>query len=185
MGGETPRTATPVLHAPIAHASHSPSSQALFRHSRAPFRHSCAGRNPPHPAPSLALTRFPNSSLPPKSRPSHNPEFRWAATTRPDRDDRPASLDPGVMRRSAKRGEVRWGVERPEPPPPALHAPISDASPSPSSPRPLRHSCAGRNHRTPPTSPNSCYAHTRTGVPYHASLPTTPPTHSQPQPCQR
>ena len=113
--------------------------------TRSSFRHSCAGRNPPQLSPA-AHPPLPQFIPPPS------------------------------------RGEVRWGVGGREPPPPALHALITHVAPPPPSPRslhhpraPLRHSCAGRNHPTPPTSLKSCYAHSRTGVPNHAPLPTTPP----------
>ena len=84
-----------------------------------------------------------------------------AATTGPTRPDRP-----------------RRHTHPPTPPYPhaaipalALYLPPSFLRPNRHSRAPHRHSCAGRNHHHTPTSPNSCYAYTRTGVPNHASPP--------------
>ena len=202
----------PTSVAPALSVTHAPPS--FLR----PHRHSCAVRNPPTPTPSPSpihpsplpggrlgggtkpragapIAPHPIAHASPPSRPhspSHTPPPSFLRPL-PSFLRRQEPTHPSVLllpnsSLPPSRGEVRWGVGRPEPPPPALQAPIAHASHSPSSLHPLRHSCAGRNHRTPPTSPNSCYAHTRTGVPNHASLPTTPPTRPprrQPQPCQR
>ena len=95
----------------------------------------------PHPRPS-----FPNSSLPPLSRPSHNPRIRRCKPIRPIWSGcrRPAKF--GVVRRSALRGEVRWGVRSHEPP----HQPRPARSPMP---HPRRTSTPQRASRLPATKP--------------------------------
>ena len=144
-----------------------------------PLRHSCAGRNPPTPT----LTSTPIHPSPLLADLRTTPEFRCASITRPDRDDRPTSPNQGVTRRSAFRGEVRWGVQGRKPPHQPRHTPgrprhtsvtpalsvvpapllpsvipmppPSHLQPSPVIPAPQpRHSCAGRNPPTPTlTSP--------------------------------
>ena len=155
-----------------------PRASTSARVGGSPFHHSCAlpvvpaqaGTTRPNATPTL-FPQFippspsergedPNSSLPPSSRPSHNPEFRCASITRPDRDDRPTSPNQGVTRRSASRGEVRGGGR----PRASTSARAGSGSPFrhscalPVSSAPLpRHSCAGRNHppqrQPPPSSP--------------------------------
>ena len=71
-------------------------------------------------------------------------------------------------------------MRRTEPPPPARHAPITHASPSPSSPRPLRHSCAGRNHPPPPSRGEVRWGVRRPEPP--PSALQAPITHARPSP---
>ena len=172
------RAHTPAI--PPPPTAHSPYIPALpLRHSRAPLRHSCAGRNPPRLPPHCPTSPFPNSSLPPS-----RGEVRWGveAPSHPQPPSTPRSPPPSFPRPSPSflrrqeptapptplphlplpqfipppfQGEVRWGVECHEPPPTDFQHP--DRLPHHSRTPPLsflraslRHSCAGRNLGGPP-----------------------------------
>ena len=109
------------------------------RRPPAPLRASTF-RRPPKPPPRRRPPRrllptanthpFPNSSLPPSSRPSHNPRIQrcrpivpiWSGCRHPAKF--------GVVRRSASRGEVRWGVGRRERLPPVVPPTVVPARPA-------------------------------------------------------
>ena len=138
MGGGSPEHAPPIARPPTAHAAPTPPFPPPSRHTRAPLRHSCAGRNPRPSrhtrAPPSFLRRqepltptptlFPNSSLPPS-----RGEVRWGVGV------------PSVRHRSrAPRSPTPLPLHHPHAPPP-----VAPCAPHPSFLHPLRHSCAGRN----------------------------------------
>ena len=105
--------------------------------------------------------------------PSHTPIVKSGTLTRRVPALRfPASASSESVAKSARRGSGNTGQ--------AAGA------------KPRLHPSFLRRQESPhtPTSPNSCYAHTRTEVPNHAPLPATTPTRPphrrrQPQPRQR
>ncbi len=161
-----PQSLTPLPLRPVARPDHSPHSPSVI--PAPPLRHSCAGRNhaPPrashhaHQPPSSHP--FPNSSLPPSSRPSRNPLIRRCRPIVPIWSGYRLAAKFGVVRRSASRGEVRWGVGGHEP------SPSSRARPNrpPHSPPPSR---APLNR--PPRSPSaqSRAPQSPTSLPLHHS----------------
>ena len=147
MGGERPRVTPPIAPRPSRHTR-----APLFRHSCAPPRHSCAGRNPPqHPHPP-----------PPPNLPPSRGEVRWGVRgheSTPPIAPRPAPSHPRPSRhthtplRHTHAPPVTSGPSLPSPPrlsPSHLRLSPSHLRLSPSTCAPPRHSCAGRN----PTPPN-------------------------------
>ena len=112
--------------------------------------------SPIHPSPLLADFRA-------------TPNFAVWWTTRPDRGDRPASPNLGVTRRSAFRGEVRWGVGRPERAPPVVPTPIA--------PPHLRTSCPLSSFmRTSPVIPAQAGIQASAGVDTRLGILTAQPS---------
>ncbi len=187
--GSNPRRQQPTT---PQHSFPSPFSNSSLPPLRGEVRWGVRGHEPPPPpalhAPITHATRHAPSF------PRHPPSFLRRQQPTAPQHPFPAPFPNSSLPPS--RGEVRWGVERHEPPPPALHTPITHATRHPRHPRATpRHSCAPsvipaqagtRAARNPPLPPTP--ATLRTGVPNHAPPPATRPTRTprrQPHTCQR
>ena len=153
-------------------------TRAHRRHPADPHPHPSAMSSPIHPSPlpggrlgggwdAASALHQPLAPRPARPAPLTVPAPSLPSPPRPLRHPAPSSV---------------YALPVTTSPSPVTPAPSPAPCPLHHSRAPLRHSCAGRNPpptaaTLPPLPSKSCYAHTRTGVPNHASLPaaTTPP----------
>ena len=122
-----------------------------LRHSRASFRHSCAGRNPRNPH--RRDLPFPNSSLPPSRVSCKMPNFGGSADQALSGRHLRVCAGSAILQETPFRGRLGGGWNAPN----RHRRSYTPRSPTPTPlPHPcalFRHSCAGRNPPRPAPSP--------------------------------